>query len=125
MVFQKGVSGNPGGMPRGTATFSGALRRVLAQTDRRDRTGYERIAAAVVARAIRGDLEAARWVADRVDGRVAQSVEVHGQSTVHVVPWLPAVMGALGAGDGASQEDGGVSPVALPEDTADQPNRPE
>jgi len=69
--------------------------------DRRDRSGYERVAAAVVAKALRGDLEAARWLADRVDGRVPQSVDVSQSHTVSVVPWLPAIAQGAGAVDGA------------------------
>jgi Family of unknown function (DUF5681) len=105
MAWQKGISGNPAGRPPNGQTFMGALRRELARVDRRDRTGYERIAAAVVARAIRGDLEAARWIADRVDGRVAQTVDVATSHQVTVVPWLPAVVGALPSGEGDQEGD--------------------
>jgi len=67
------------------------LRRALAKTDRRNRSQLEKIAEKVVALALKGDMDAVRWLADRVDGRVAQQLNVSSEQTVHVVPWLPAI----------------------------------
>lgn len=94
----KGQTGNPGGRGKGPS-FSTILRRQLAKVDRRNVSEMEKIGAAVIAKAKRGDIEAARWLADRVDGKVPQSISVDSQQTVTVVPWLPAgvpVQEALG-----------------------------
>jgi len=66
--------------------------------------------AAIVARAVKGDLEAAKWIADRVDGRVAQAISVESQQTVNVVPWLPAILHGLqeSVSDGEPTHDGSL-----------------
>jgi hypothetical protein len=89
--FQPGQSGNPGGRPKGYVPFAPALRRELAKADRRNKTQMQKIAEKVVAMALKGDMDAVRWIADRVDGKVAQSIQVDSQQTIHVVPWLPAL----------------------------------
>ena len=89
--WKPGQSGNPGGRPKGYIRFADALKRQLAKTDRRDKTNIEKIAEKAVALAMKGDMDAIRWIADRTDGKVAQSIQVDSQQTVHVVPWLPAL----------------------------------
>ena len=89
--WKPGQSGNPGGRPHGYVPFAPMLRRALAKTDRRNRSQLEKIAEKVVALALKGDMDAVRWLADRVDGRVAQQLNVSSEQTVHVVPWLPAI----------------------------------
>lgn len=89
--FQPGQSGNPGGRPNGYVPFAPALRRELAKADRRNKTQMQKIAEKVVQMALKGDMDAVRWIADRVDGKVAQSIQVDSQQTIHVVPWLPAL----------------------------------
>ena len=89
--FQPGQSGNPGGRPKGYIPFAPALRRELAKADRRNKTQMQKIAEKVVQMALKGDMDAVRWIADRVDGKVAQSIQVDSQQTIHVVPWLPAL----------------------------------
>lgn len=96
--YQPGQSGNPGGKPKGLPSFSAALRRELAKTDRRNVQHLEKIAAKVVAMAMKGDMDAVRWLADRVDGKVVQSLNVSQEHTVNVVPWLPAVQKAIPSG---------------------------
>jgi len=90
MPFAPGVSGNPGGRPQGPS-FAAAIRRQLAERNKSDRTALERIAQTVINKALRGDMDAIRWLADRADGRVAQNVNVSGETVTHVVPWLPAL----------------------------------
>ena len=92
--WKPGQTGNPGGRPAGYLPFAPMLRRALLKADRRNRTQMEKIAEKVVAMAAQGDMDAVRWLADRVDGKVAQSISVDSQQTVHVVPWLPAVQNA-------------------------------
>ena len=89
--FQPGQSGNPGGRPKGYVRFGDTLKRLLAKTDRRNKTQMEKVAERVVAMALKGDMDAIRWIADRTDGKVAQQVNVSSEQTVHVVPWLPAL----------------------------------
>lgn len=93
--WKPGQSGNPGGRPHGYVPFAPMLRRALAKTDRRNRSQLEKIAEKVVALALKGDMDAVRWLADRVDGRVAQQLNVSSEQTVHVVPWLPAIREAV------------------------------
>lgn len=97
MAYQPGQSGNPGGRPNGYLPFAPMLRRALMKTDRRNRSQMEKIAEKVVAMALKGDMDAIRWLADRVDGKVAQQMNVTSEQTVHVVPWLPALKEAADA----------------------------
>lgn len=104
--WRPGTSGNPKGQEPGTHNFASALRRELKRADRRSVTQLEKIAQKVVKLALTGDMDAIRWIADRTDGKVAQSIQVDSQHTVQVVPWLPAVASALGdGGDGSDQAD--------------------
>lgn len=75
--FGPGESGNPGG--RAKKILTQALRLELAKPfpgDEQGRTYGQVIAAKLVAAAAAGDLQAAREVADRVEGKAAQSVEL-------------------------------------------------
>jgi hypothetical protein len=72
--FQKGVSGNPGGRPRKT-TLTDATRQWLEQVD--EKTGLTNamlVAAAVGKKALKGSHEAFKAIADRAEGRLAQSI---------------------------------------------------
>jgi hypothetical protein len=85
--WPKGVSGNPGGRPKKTA-LSDAIREQLAQVDEKDqagRTNAEIIAAALVARAKKGDIRAASEIADRAEGRPSQSLNLQGRMEVCTV----------------------------------------
>ena len=119
--FQKGSSGNPGGAPKGYVSFRAMLQRRLAEVDSRDRSALQLICDAVVARAIRGDLAAAMWIAERTDGKVPAPVQVEGSSVVHVVPWLPAVADAVGSVDGGILPDGGAGALDSPVPDAPPP----
>lgn len=82
--WPKGVSGNPGGRPKKTA-LTDAIREQLAEVDEQDkagRTNAEIIAAALVARAKRGDVRAAGEIADRAEGRPSQSLNLQGRMEV-------------------------------------------
>src|SRR5262245_8978138 len=80
---------------KGYVRFADILKRELAKSDRRDKTNLAKIAEKVVKMAIAGDMDAVRWLADRVDGRVAQTLDVTSQHQVNVVPWLPAAKEAV------------------------------
>jgi hypothetical protein len=80
--FPKGVSGNPGGRPK-FAEISEAYRRLLLESAadlrrRQPTTTAEGLALSILRRAVRGDVNAAREVTDRVEGRVPQAHEISG-----------------------------------------------
>jgi hypothetical protein len=56
----------------------------------------DRVARAMVEQAAKGNVAAAAWIADRTEGKATQNVQVSGEVTQHVVPWLPAVRDAQG-----------------------------
>jgi hypothetical protein len=73
--FPKGVSGNPAGRPK-KALLSDALRRQLAiaAPGMPEKTQAEIIAAALIAEAISGNVQAIREVGDRTEGKPAQAI---------------------------------------------------
>jgi len=71
------------------------LRRALMKVDRRNKTQMQALIEKVLQMAMKGDMDAVRWISDRVDGKVAQSIQVQSEQTVHVVPWLPALSQAV------------------------------
>lgn len=76
--FQPGQSGNPQGRPK-SITLSDAYRRALAQVvdaDPQGRTWAELIAQRVCRDALGGNTAAAREIADRVEGRPRQSLDI-------------------------------------------------
>ncbi len=68
--FQPGVAANPGGM-RKTKPFRDALVLAINRAEG-DKVALNRIASALVEKAITGDVAAIKEIADRVDGKVAQ-----------------------------------------------------
>lgn len=75
--FPKGVSGNPGGRPK-SATLSEAIRAKLAEIapGKSEQTVAEVIAAALCFQAAKGNVLAAKEIADRTEGKARQSVDV-------------------------------------------------
>jgi hypothetical protein len=79
--YPPGVSGNPGGMPKGAAKLSAAMRRWLGQPwrDKQAQAGMtnaDGVAIGIGARALQGDVPAAKMIADRTEGRPPQSITV-------------------------------------------------
>lgn len=75
--FPKGVSGNPSGRPK--AILSDAYRKMLAgvdETDRLKRTRAEILAEKMYAKAKKGDVAALREIADRVEGKARQTIQL-------------------------------------------------
>jgi hypothetical protein len=75
--WKKGQSGNPSGRPK-CKTLSNAYRNKLEEgvpNDPEWRTWAELIAEAQVRDAVRGNVQAAREIADRTEGRARQSIE--------------------------------------------------
>jgi len=85
MPWVKGQSGNPAGRPRRGQSFADALRRALSERDpETKRTKLQQVADAAVERAIKGDLEAIRLIAERIDGKVPERVQSDGQLVIRV-----------------------------------------
>src|ERR1700683_546374 len=75
--WKKGQSGNPSGRPK-SKTLSDAYRNKLEEpvpNDPEGRTWAELIAEAQVRDAVRGNVQAAREIADRTEGRARQAIE--------------------------------------------------
>jgi hypothetical protein len=75
--WKKGQSGNPSGRPK-SKTLSEAYRKKLEEpvpNDPEGRTWAELIAEAQVRDAVRGNVQAAREIADRTEGRARQAFE--------------------------------------------------
>ena len=85
--WKPGQSGNPGGRPRRDA-ISAALRQQLAIQASDDRSVADVVAAALIKRALRGDVRAIREVADRTEGRPRQQLEIETRATVDHEPQL-------------------------------------
>src|SRR5271168_3785052 len=74
---KKGQSGNPGGRPK-SKTLSDAYRFKQEEpvpNDPEKRTWAELIAEAQVRDAVRGNVQAAREIADRTEGKAKQAIE--------------------------------------------------
>jgi hypothetical protein len=74
-AFKPGQSGNPLGRPK-SITLSEAIRLQLAQTFGEDRTYAEEIALVLCVAAVKGNVNAAREIADRTEGKPKQSVDL-------------------------------------------------
>src|ERR1700722_19190585 len=75
--WKKGQSGNPSGRPK-SKTLSDAYRNKLEEpvpNDPEKRTWAELIAEAQVRDAVRGNVQAAREIADRTEGKAKQAIE--------------------------------------------------
>ena len=85
--WKPGQSGNPAGKPKGTEHSSTRLKRLLeavgkmknpltGQTE--EFSGLEMMDAAIIARAMKGDVAAYREILDRLEGKVPAKTEVIG-----------------------------------------------
>lgn len=83
--FEPGTSGNPGGRPKGES-FQAVLRDLLEEKHRKAPDWRYAIAARMIDLAAKGDLDAAKWIADRTDGRVKdeKTVEHGGKVEIEV-----------------------------------------
>lgn len=76
MAFQAGQSGNPGGRPKKDKPFRDALRMELAALGEDDPKALRGLARRLLLTAASADgLQAIKEVADRLDGKPAQSIE--------------------------------------------------
>lgn len=84
MAFVKGKSGNPGG--RSTEKpWREALMRAVKRRVAGDEQALERVADAVVAAAMGGDISAAKEIGDRLDGKPRQEIEATVEQTNYVI----------------------------------------
>lgn len=86
--FQKGQSGNPAGRPRKLDCITSVLKDELEQLkpgDKEKRTWAQVVVAAMLAKAVKGDVRTAALILDRTEGKVTQPVE--GDSHV-VFSWM-------------------------------------
>lgn len=81
MPFQKGKSGNPRGQKR-SKDFASALRIAIKEADKEGGTKLRRVADALVVKAMAGDIPAIREIADRLDGKVPQAVDLDANVSV-------------------------------------------
>ena len=74
--WPKGVSGNPGGRPKSKSlseAYRDRLERIVPD-DPEGRTFAEKIAEVLAKKALKGDVQAARELADRAEGKARQSI---------------------------------------------------
>lgn len=83
--FKPGQSGNPGGRPK-SRPFKEALDRVLATGD----YSIDDVVRSLVKEAMGGNVQAAKEIADRIEGKSIATVEVSGDPenplTLHPTP---------------------------------------
>ena len=81
MVFQVGQVGNPGGKHK-EKVWRAALDRAFKRRDAGAKDGdplaLEKLADAVISAAMMGDMSAVKEIADRLDGKVAQTTILQG-----------------------------------------------
>ena len=86
--WEPGQSGNPAGLPKGTQHSKTRLKRLLeaVQTaahpvtkEKEQFTTLELMDAALMAKALKGDVLAYRELLDRFEGKVAQGLELTGK----------------------------------------------
>lgn len=95
--WQPGQSGNPKGRPKGV-TLSDALRRMLATLapGKTEQTYAEAIARALCKEAVKGNVLAAKEIADRTEGKPKASLDVE----MNVADWR-----TLAQSHGISEQD--------------------
>jgi hypothetical protein len=84
--FRKGQSGNPGGRPKKAEFPTAELRRILQMIDESSgKPNSTHVAEMLLAAALKGNIEAIKYIFDRVDGkRVEQRPEGASDGIVNV-----------------------------------------
>lgn len=88
MAFPKGQSGNPGGRPSERPWREALLLALNERTGKKktDPKKLRKVADAVVAAAIDGDVTAAREIGDRLDGKPTQAITgAEGGPVEHII----------------------------------------
>ncbi len=74
VTFPPGTTGNPNGAPRAKVELTRLLSERLEQTGEDGRTWAERVMDKLVAMADAGNMEAVKYLTDRIEGKPAQAV---------------------------------------------------
>jgi hypothetical protein len=84
--FRKGQSGNPGGRPKKAESPTAELRRILQMIDESSgKRNSTRVAEMLLAAALKGNIEAIKYIFGRVDGKpVEQQPEGASDGIVNV-----------------------------------------
>lgn len=74
--FKPGQTGNPGGRPVGSLSMTTILREILSSkaTKKSKKTRAEEVIDAMIAKAKKGNVEAAKEIFNRIDGKVIERV---------------------------------------------------
>ena len=102
-TWQPGQSGNPAGLPKRVKRFYNALDRAILQEDGER---LRRAADALLDAAASGESWAIGMLADRLDGKPAQEIDVDATVTQAIVSDEP-----LTADEWTAQYAGGVAPA--------------
>ena len=78
MTWAKGQSGNPKGQPLKSRPMTDTLRELLEARGEDGRTHREVIIAKMISLAEAGNVDAAKYICDRLQGKPAQAVELSG-----------------------------------------------
>ena len=81
--FKPGQSGNPGGRPKRKRITEALMDALETLVKAGDKTAAEAVAVAMIRKAIKGDVKAATFIADRTEGKPAQTVKVEGGITIN------------------------------------------
>lgn len=93
-VFEKGVSGNPNGRPKGVENSKTRLMRLFAMVQsktnpvtgkKEDFSILEQMDMALVAKALKGDVRAYNELMDRFEGKPEQTVKNEGVSAIKII----------------------------------------
>src|SRR5262245_17621468 len=76
-AWKRGESGNPGGRPRSRHLSKAGAEWLMAEYDKDpSRSNAEAVIEAVGLRALKGDVAAAAWLADRTEGKPRASIDI-------------------------------------------------
>jgi DNA-binding GntR family transcriptional regulator len=78
MPFAPGESGNPGGRPKRAKLWQDAILRAIKRREQDDPQALEKLADKLLSQVDAGDVAAMREFGDRIDGKVAQALEMSG-----------------------------------------------
>ncbi len=112
MAFKSGMSGNPGGRPKGDKLFRDALTLAIKRSDG-DKTMLAHIADALVSKALSGDVPAINAIADRLDGKPHQTAEITHIGTRASEMSDDELAGIAGAGSGEGVVEETADPSKL------------
>lgn len=77
----------PGGRPTNEKTFTNMLRLALKEAHEDGKDRLRAVADQLVSKAVSGDIQAIKEVADRLEGKPAQAIQadINGELTIQVI----------------------------------------